>query len=939
MKFCGVLFEKLGNHGARVDRHFEVEWDQFAVEEVFRYEDDSVEKDEQRLWSASKYREGANRGNAGLEYCYAAILDNDCCDVGEMEQVVRFLRDRGQAFIVYTSWSHRRPEKFHRDTDRHGPFDCFRIVLPFSRTVSEGEYRAVVQGVFGYEVPNNPESYSREAHGRTVVLPNGKERASRPRGWDPVSMRPSQGYYVPAPWAELEVYAGDALDVDAVLRRPQTPRPSSRLNRPHQAPSISATGALGALHRALLRAECPPEEPGFSGWSRSQCPSCKDPSPSLITRANGDGIDVHDFAGCKRKDVLLALGLDESKAFAPPTDLRVALDEQLAGQNPGSPAVGVVEAVGRLTERMAEALADRTPTVFKYPAGTGKSHASAIDMATEARNGYKIAYATQEHAVAHETRMKLPPDIRSRSVHIHSPLIQVGDGPVCQRAAELSERVFEFGLSLMGKVCPRCPFRADCGALAEARARAAALPEAQIIFVSHAGIRQVFAGDKGADLKLIVDEMPSTYTELSVTMADIQALAAQPPLPSADAVTGKLAYRVAQWWLHGGELGDIRFGDRSIGKAEDILREAGGRVRIKEHARPSSDEKKLLRIADKVLRIALHQLDGEHVGGVLDIRDGRWVMEPDACHQTLLDRQGILLSATPMMHALPHFKLEECEVLDSAPVRRLMVLRGRRGSTALTKAYYDDNVGLRRIREAAPGEAPGIPWADVEAALVRARAEAQRYECKRVLFVTFKALADVLRDQPERIGTDIVVAHFGALRGKNDWMEGRPLECSVVYCFGTPRFDMRPTLLQLGLLGDAADQAWVAFAAGELAQAEGRLRLPRRTKPCSVLVEGDVAPSSWYPDLVTDVVEQDDLETPMRAFEGVLVTLPLAEAREEGLDASLETGLPLPDLELTNALRRLDMFEGIRRLNAATEGRRKRFDDTFTFLGDDNDQD
>ncbi len=57
------------------------------------------------------------------------------------------------------------------------------------------------------------------------------------------------------------------------------------------------------------------------------------------------------------------------------------------------------------------------------------------------------------------------------------------------------------------------------------------------------------------------------------------------------------------------------------------------------------------------------------------------------------------------------------------------------------------------------------------------------------------------------------------------------------------------------MTGEAADQAWRTYAAGELTQAEGRLRLPRRTKPCTVIVEGDVCPSSWTPKLVDEIVE------------------------------------------------------------------------------------
>jgi hypothetical protein len=578
-----------------------------------------------------------------------------------------------------------------------------------------------------------------------------------------------------------------------------------------------------------------------------------------------------------------------------------------------------------------ESLDSRQPTIIKYPAGTGKSHASAIAITDEVRAGFKIAYSTQEHAVAHETRMKLPPDVRARSVHIHSPLLQVGDTPACQRAEELSEKVFDFGLSLMGKVCPRCPFRDSCEALDAARKRARALPEAQAIFVSHAGIQQVFGPEgRGADLKLIVDEMPSAFTSLEVSYEELSAIAKGAALPSADNLGIRVAQAHAKAWLSAEEPGDVKFGTRVVGKASELLKDVGGRLKIREGARPMPAEKPLLKAADRVLRLAQHKAEGNHVAGFEDIKDGLWAMLPDACHQALVDRQGVLLSATPLLQALPGFGLKECEVTDGAPVRRVMVLRGARGSGALTSNYYDDAVGRRRVREPEDGEDPGIPWPLVDAALARARAEAKKYACKRILFVTFKALADVLRGQPERVADDIRVAHYGALRGKNDWMEGRPDECSVVYCFGTPRFNMRPTFVALGLSAEASDRAWVAYAAGELAQAEGRLRLPRRTVPCTVFVEGDVAPSSWHPDLVNEVVLEDDLNTRTAQLEGALVYQPLRKlsaALGVDLEPSVRVGPP-PAIDIPMP----SMSEAMDLLASMNPERRKWLDDNVSWL-------
>jgi hypothetical protein len=294
-----------------------------------------------------------------------------------------------------------------------------------------------------------------------------------------------------------------------------------------------------------------------------------------------------------------------------------------------------------------------------------------------------------------------------------------------------------------------------------------------------------------------------------------------------------------------------------MGNSLEIVLEAGA-VQLSPNARPAPDERAQLKSAAALVKLAVHQSGGGQVYGLDEPqREGLSAMLPDPCHQALLARKGTLLSATPLMPALPSFALREVQVTDGARVRRVMLLAGRRGSWALTRMYRDGS-GKYVQRAPEPGEPAGVPWPVVAAAVKRARDEAQRYECKRVLFVTFKGVADALRASPVYSKYDwLDVAHYGALRGKNDWMEGRPQECSVIYCLGTPRSDILPTLAQLGLTGEAADQAWRAYAAGELTQAEGRLRLPRRTKPCSVLVEGDVAPSSWTSSTVDEVIELD----------------------------------------------------------------------------------
>lgn len=940
MRFVGTLFERLGNHGSRVESTFDVPWEEDAIISAFGSQL-ATAKDGQQLWSAARYEVGANRGRAGILANTGVVLDADCCDRGRLAEVLDHVRKGfGLAGFMYTTWSHLMPNKLHTGSGRvGGPWDCFRLVLPYSREVTPAEHTAIVEGMYGHEVPNDPLTYVQEVLGKLVLLPSGKERAATPRGWDPVSSRPTQGYYAPSDHAEIEVWGGAALDVDAILTRPTTARPSLNQVRPYQEATAVAMGALATFQRALTKYGIAPGWPSPQGWHRSVCPSCKDPSPSLTYRANGDGIDIHDHAQCKRQEVLDALGL-RKEDFRAPSQLRMKIEEQLIGQKPPEAAVSAHVAGDLLYRDIVQALQANHPTVIKYPAGTGKSHQSAKAIALQVEAGYRVAYSTQEHAVAHETKLKLPAHIQSRAVHIHSPLVQVGDEPVCQRKDELMERVFDYGLSLQGKVCPRCRFAGDCPALAGARDRTARLRDAAVVFVSHAGIGQVIGVDsdggvKGQDLQLIVDEMPGTYQEVSVDVDTIRAIATGEPMTAADASSAKLAQAIARAWLLGEEPGELFWGDeragKSLGNAVQLAVD-WGRLSLREHAVPPPGERKLLKGADALIRLCAHEAAGGSIlGRETNCDAGVRAMLPDACQQALVARNGVLLSATPMMAALPGFKLSECEVTDGARVRRVMVPREKRGSQALTQSYYDDEQGARVLRPCQPGEGPGIPWPDVDEALERALREADRYECKRVLFVTFKALADALRGDPSRLRGRVEVAHYGALRGKNNWMEGQRAECSVVYCFGTPRQNMLPTIYQLGLVGAAADQAWVAYAAGELAQAEGRLRLPRRTLPCTVFVEGDVAPSSWHPDLVDEFIETAPAERPASAIlEGALSYRTVEECRRLGV---LEVpGGPYP--VLTKALLDAaypDFGEACDLLSRMTPGRQARFHAEFTW--------
>ena len=149
MELTGVFFEKCGVHATWIESSFSVPWTERDILELFAdsLSRPELRKEDQQFWQTAVYYEGAKRSNAGLRHLTAAMLDCDCADPGAMDEVLRALRAQGLAHFAYTSWSHQSPEKMHKDTQRRGPFDCFRLVLPYSRPALHDEHRSVVPGL------------------------------------------------------------------------------------------------------------------------------------------------------------------------------------------------------------------------------------------------------------------------------------------------------------------------------------------------------------------------------------------------------------------------------------------------------------------------------------------------------------------------------------------------------------------------------------------------------------------------------------------------------------------------------------------------------------------------------------------------------------------------------------------------------------------------
>ena len=150
-------------------------------------------KTDARCFSATRYREGATRGKAGVEAITALVLDYDHVTCVDLARLVELLQ--GKANVIYTSFSHCAG----------GTDDlCFRLVLPCTRPTSPAEF------------------------GRAW------ERIDAELGGlaDPAARDSSRLWYLPSCPPDLQDHAriawreGELLDVDSLLARALAPAPS-----------------------------------------------------------------------------------------------------------------------------------------------------------------------------------------------------------------------------------------------------------------------------------------------------------------------------------------------------------------------------------------------------------------------------------------------------------------------------------------------------------------------------------------------------------------------------------------------------------------------------------------------------------------------------------------------------------------------------------------
>lgn len=157
-----------------------------------------------------------------------------------------------------------------------------------------------------------------------------------------------------------------------------------------------------------------------------------------------------------------------------------------------------------------------------------------------------------------------------------------------------------------------------------------------------------------------------------------------------------------------------------------------------------------------------------------------------------------------------------------------------------------------------------MSWTHFGPALCEALAIAGALRSKNVLVITHKVCADAIRKTSthelpharlaqvlqarEMSGGKTVFAHFGAIRGRNDFDGMAWQDTDVVITIGDPWPDVgrvRQENAILGLTPEEAEARTYHLAAAELAQAHGRLRAPRRQRPGFAVHAGSVLPLGW----------------------------------------------------------------------------------------------
>lgn len=314
---------------------FDIEFTHDELHRLFQPHD-VAKKDAERLWSPIKPRPGATRGKKGVEEIYALVLDKDCGDVGELKACLEALAASGLAYFVHSSYSHMVAEK-ESSAGTTGPFDCFRVVLPLSRPISDpAELEAVYDVIVNSYLAPEPPSYQAEydAAVERVKKAKSKERPKAPRGWDASAGKDiARAWFVPGGPASVsgfrvfEVRQGDPVDVDMCINTMDDVNGVESECEPDSRPKTKEGALLKCLTKfvdalAANGQEVEDGTPELDTEFRSDCPGCGSNNTLSISAKSEQGhiTFICYEASCDRDLILPSIGLVWADLYADTMD-------------------------------------------------------------------------------------------------------------------------------------------------------------------------------------------------------------------------------------------------------------------------------------------------------------------------------------------------------------------------------------------------------------------------------------------------------------------------------------------------------------------------------------------------------------------------------------------------------------------------------------------
>lgn len=595
-----------------------------------------------------------------------------------------------------------------------------------------------------------------------------------------------------------------------------------------------------------------------------------------------------------RRDWPRVAGVIDKHLPTPEADGVEDLREELASR-PAILAVPLGDVPARISSLIdTTAHGHHKVTLVRVTPGAGKTSAAAAKVGA-ATSKAALVFGMNELAREHFNQIQLRrPDVQRR-FGIASALDGNGK-PVCLQSGRVGA-VQMAGLSGAALVCKTCPHRDSCsieGGIEGVRT-GAHLMVTNHELLSHAAS---FVGRQGL---LVVDESPRAFDHVALTRSTLEslrkALAAaiyeprfvaglrpllmwleelftsrellpeQPFVDSQRAASSQTRLRTDWSVVAGGAVGALQLGTDVMAldplvpftrvmaqrstpplRAEALSQIRRGDMKTAETVQASWPLLHALHLGLCTSRGRV-EWDSPHAGfGTTTVL--RITLPNSAVADVLATSSAVVvLDATGDQQVLGYMSTDpvntvDIAVEDGAPIERV-VRHWANGSR--TRALPGGKVSI-----------------DVVAPIVKEALErASKFGAQTVLLVSYKPVVDALRaarDGSERhdeklaaaLSTSslhVVLAHYGAIRGKNA-LEGVPWnDLDAVITLGDPWPDVAQARAEAELmkLDDiAARSRAYSLAAIELVQVFGRLRAPRRTRPGLLLHFGRVLPSDWH---------------------------------------------------------------------------------------------